>query len=361
MRALFVVLCAAAAASSPACGPSAPAVQHEVTAGGELLTSDGRLREPGWSRQQLQHWNAAQVHDAPKLRQWDFFSVMDDAKAANVTLVDLGFAQAATVGVVDFATGRKTETTTLKDPADVFTLSPAIEGAASLVQTGAPVLAFDTGADHSSVSIALPMTVFGAAASGALLIARRPAMQYLSLATPFAGDAHQFFYEQKLPGMAADGTITIGAQSWTFAGASAVMDWGRGEWPSSATWRWAAASGDAGGATLAFNLGEGFGDASAGTENVVVAADVAHKLGTVDWTHDAQNPLADWTFRARDGRLTLTLHPIAQEVGGLELGTKHSRLHKAYGRYAGSVVLDDGRTVAIDGMLGFAEEMELAW
>ncbi len=348
-----------------ACSDPGRPPQHEVTAAGELLTDDGRLREPGWSRRQLQHWDAARVHDPARLRQWDFFSVESDAAAVNLTLVDLGFAQVASVGVVDFKTGTAHGTSWFAAAGDAFVLSPAVEGAASLTVQGAaaPTLAFTTTADTTTVAVDVPSSLLGDAAKGGFTIHRRPSMEYLSLATPFSDDPHQFFYEQKIPGMSADGMLTIGGDSYAFAadGASATMDWGRGEWPPTVTWRWAAATGTVDGKPLAFNLGEGFGDATAGTENVVVSADVANKLAEVDWSHDPNDLMKDWTFHARDGRLALTLHPLAQEVGGLDFGAKYSHLHKAYGRFSGTIVLDDGRAVTVDNLLGFAEEEELAW
>jgi hypothetical protein len=345
-------------------GAHGPATQHEVTAAGELLTSDGRLREPGWSRRQLQHWNPERVHDPARLKQWDFFSVADAKSAVNLTLLDLGFAQLATVGVVDFASGA-TSTSVVKSPGDFFALSAAVEGSGSLVPLGAtqPALGFTTTAEGSAITIDVPASLLGAAAWGALTVHRRPTLEYLSLATPFDEDPHLFFYEQKLPGMSAEGTLTLGTSVHTFAAddSSAVMDWGRGEWPATILWHWAAASGSVDGAGLAFNLGNGFGDDAAGTENLVLRGDVGHKLSRVDWTHDESDPMHDWSFAARDGRLTLTLHPVAVENGGLDLGVDHYTLHKAYGRYFGTVVLDDGTTVTIADLPGFAEEMHAMW
>jgi hypothetical protein len=342
----------------------ATAGQHEITQAGELLTTDGRLREPGWSRRQLLHWDVGRVNDPTRLRQWDFFTILAPDAAVNLTLVDLGFAQVCSVGVIDFASGQKHETLDLKEvKGDVFSLSSAVEGSASFTEDGAagPAMTFTTDSDSSRVEIAIPASLLGEAATGAFTIQRSPTMPYLSLATPFDEDPHFFFYEQKIPGMSADGNVTVGARSWSFAGAGAVMDWGRGEWPSSVTWRWAGASGTVDGVTLAFNLGEGFGDHRAGTENLVVRGDVAHKLGDVAWSHDATDPTRDWTFQSADGRLSLVLHPIAPETGGLELGGKYSRLQKGYGRFSGTIELDDGETVRLDGMLGFAEEEQLAW
>jgi hypothetical protein len=346
-------------------GCSADAAQHEITAPGDLLTEDGRLREPGWSSRALLRWDPARVHDPAQLRQWDFFTIANADAAVNLTLVDLGFLRVATVGVVDLVTGEVLESQLIAGSQDAFTLSDTVDGSASLVESGAtaPAMAFTADGDTTAIAIDFPTSAIGGAVQGTFTITRRPGMPYLSAATPFDDDPRLFFYEQKIPGMTAEGTITIGARTFALAAAdtSAVMDWGRGAWPPTATWRWAAASGVVDGAPLAFNLGEGFGNPAAGSENLIVADDVAHKLATVDWTFDPDDPLADWTFEAPDGRASLVLHPVAPEVGGLDFGSVFSRLTKAYGTFSGTLVLDDGRTVTLTGVPGFAEQMQLSW
>jgi hypothetical protein len=331
--------------------------QHEVTAAGELLAPGGTLREAGWSRRMLQTWDASKVNDASKLRQWDFFTVQSDSAAVNLTLTDLGFIQLASVGVVDYAKSAKHDASLFKGGGDVLALSGALEGDASLTAGGVTAMHFHTSGDTTQIDFSIPMSLLGEAAQGSFTIHRRPTLEYLSLATPFAGDPHQFFFEQKLEGMTADGTVTVGGSSWTFSSASAVMDWGRGQWPQSATWRWAGASGVSGGKTLSFNLGEGFGDDTHGTENLIVYDDVAHKLGRVSWTH-GDDPLADWSFHG-DG-VSLVLHPVAKETGGLDFGAKYSHLKKGYGTFSGTLTVD-GLTLAVDNLDGFAEEEELAW
>jgi hypothetical protein len=185
-------------------------------------------------------------------------------------------------------------------------------------------------------------------------------MEYLSVATPFVDDPRLFFYEHKIPGMRADGELSIGAARWTIGAAAATMDWGRGAWPSRAVWRWAAAQGIVDGVEVAINLGEGFGDDSAATENVILYGGRAHKLGRVAWVREGEDPLRPWSFESADGRVRLTLAPTAKETGGIELGDLYSRLQKGYGRVAGRLMLDDGKAIDVD-LVGFAEEMSLSW
>ena len=86
-----------------------------------------------------------------------------------------------------------------------------------------------------------------------------------------------------------------------------------------------------------------------------------HKLAEVDWTHDPDDAMAPWTFRSRDGRLSLVLTPIAIETGGIDLGRLFQHIQKGYGTLSGTIVLDDGTTLEIEGLRGFAEEVDLSW
>jgi hypothetical protein len=320
---------------------------------GVLLADDGRLREPGWAPQQVLQWNRDKVADATKLRQWDFFTILDENAAVNLTLADLGFVQAATVGLVDFPSNTTQKgAISIVGAADTLTLSPGVDGLAVFAPGGvAAAMQFVSNPQGTKIDIVMPAS-FGDAATGSFTLTRPAA--YLSLATPFDDDPHDFFFEQKIPGMAATGSLTLAGRTWSFgSGAVAVMDWGRGQWPSMPNWRWAAGSGD----NLAFNFGEGFGNPSAATENLLIAADLPHKLAAVSWTHDTTNPMADWTFSGSG--VSLTLHPLATETGGLDLGADYQHLQKAYGHFSGTITTDN--TTFPIAALGFAEEVSISW
>ena len=60
--------------------------------------------------------------------------------------------------------------------------------------------------------------------------------------------------------------------------AQALLDWGRGVWEYESTWLWSAGMFYCGGHKIGFNLGCGFGDTSAATENMVFVDGKASKL-----------------------------------------------------------------------------------
>ena len=350
-----------------ACSASAGG-DHEVVRTGPLLDRRGQLREPGWARRQLLAWNPAVLAPDAALRQWDFVALQDEANAVNITLFDLGFVQLGSVSLIDLATSEKRESSTVRlSQSDAFELSAALDGDARFQLDGAlrPALAMKTTRDATTttltVEIAIDTPLSGPPATASLQATRPGAMEYLSLATPFADEPQQFFFEQKVPGLRASGTVTVGDRTATFVDAPAVIDWGRGVWPDAVTWRWAAASGVVDGKTIALNLGEGFGDDRHGTENMVVVDGKLHKLGRVGWQFDAAVRTTPWQFVDGAGQVSLQLQPAGEETGGLDFGDRYSRLSKIYGVWSGTITLEDGTALALDGLRGFAEQMQLAW
>ena len=65
---------------------------HEVTKRQDLLTPDGSLREPGWSRKLIQTYKRSQIK-APKFRikEWDYYLVLNEDFAGAFTLSDDGY------------------------------------------------------------------------------------------------------------------------------------------------------------------------------------------------------------------------------------------------------------------------------
>ena len=76
---------------------------HEVKAAGLLLDETGELREPGWSRSQVQKYRRAMIK-APKFRikEWDYYLVTNDKFAAAFTVSDDGYIGLQSVSLLVF-------------------------------------------------------------------------------------------------------------------------------------------------------------------------------------------------------------------------------------------------------------------
>ncbi|NKU17606.1 DUF2804 family protein, partial [Rhodococcus hoagii] len=111
-----------------------------------------------------------------------------------------------------------------------------------------------------------------------------------------------------------------------------------------------------------FNIGYGFGDTSAASENMVFVGGVAHKLDRVmfhlpEGTYDA----APWKFSSNDGRFEMVFEPILDRAAAVDFKVLRSIQHQVFGRFTGHVVLDDGSRMEVTDLLGFAEEVRNRW
>ena len=110
-----------------------------------------------------------------------------------------------------------------------------------------------------------------------------PDMDTMVIATPF-DRKHAFYYNQKINCMRASGTITYGEETFTLHPDTdfGTLDWGRGVWTYDNTWYWGSGNGYAEGCVFGFNIGHGFGNTKAATENVIFCNGKAHKLDDVE-------------------------------------------------------------------------------
>ena len=119
------------------------------------------------------------------------------------------------------------------------------------------------------------------------------------------------------------------------------------------------ASGKMGG----LNLGSVFGDETHGTPDCIIVDGHLTKLGRVAWTYDVSHATDPWTFTSDADGVSLTHVPTNEfvEVVKTDLGFYKTEIHKPYGPWSGTVRLDDGTEIEIDGVLGGAEYVETTW
>lgn len=341
----------------------------EITERGPLLNADGTLRVAGWSRRETLTFNGEAIHGEPlsRLRRWDFFAVQNTAGTFSLTVMDIGFITLCAFDWLDLRTG-ETATAALPKLSDEveISLSDGGYGKTRCGRRGAPspVLSFDTVGDERRLRFDFPATSWGPAVAGNFVVREHAEQDYLALVTPFPPDPYSFFYEQKIPGSETEGRLQIGVTTYTFAATDAVafMDWGRGVWPRQLMWRWGGAGGRlADGRRFGLNLGNGFGDTSYASANLLVIEGKAHKLGIVNWTYDRAHLDKPWRFRSPDGRVDLTLTTTHPAKTGVNLIVKYADMAKTYGALKGTITLEDGSTIDLDTPTAFAEDVQIRW
>ena len=116
-----------------------------------------------------------------------------------------------------------------------------------------------------------------------------------------------------------------------------------------------------GGHTLGLNLGYGFGDTGAATENVVILDGRIHKLAEVRFDYDPADFMEPWHMVSPNGRLELEFVPFKERVARSNLLLITSEVHQMFGRYRGKVVGDGGEAIEVRDVTGFAEEHHARW
>ena len=186
------------------------------------------------------------------------------------------------------------------------------------------------------------------------------------MCTPFEKPG-QFYFNQKINCMRAQGKVTLGDREYVFdpEDSFAVLDWGRGVWTCRSTWYWGSASGMVDGVPFGFNIGYGFGDTSAATENALFYGGKLHKLSQVTFHIPRKNGqehyLAPWTFDSDDRRFRMKFRPILDRAACPSAGVVRSGQHQVFGSFTGTAVLDDGTAVRLKELLGFAEKVDDRW
>ena len=111
------------------------------------------------------------------------------------------------------------------------------------------------------------------------------------------------------------------------------------------------------GKAFGFNIGYGFGNTKAATENILFYDNAAHKLDDVTF-HIPENSYMDpWTFTSSDGRFEMSFMPVLDRAAKLDFKVLVSDQHQVFGRMSGRAVLDDGTNLEIKDVLCFAEKV----
>lgn len=371
-------------------------VQTEITEPGPVHNPDGTLAAPGYSKRMIRSYSRSSVRSpAFHLKEWDYYCITDGIRGVALTVADNGYMGLVSASFLNFADGSPEERT--KSIIKPFTFgkfrmpeSTAVSSSLVRYADSKCEFAFETvleeAASHGSVPggadsdlsgrftprrrrLSCRMEDFsgGKPFAAEILLLDEPA-ESMVISTPFPGNPRAFFYNQKINCMPASGFAECGGDRHEFKSESAfaVLDWGRGVWTYDNTWYWASASGLSGGKRFGFNLGYGFGDTSAASENMLFYDGESHKLDQVSFHIPESSPgecdwTGEWLFTSNDGRLELSFRPVIDRAARLDALVLLSDQHQVFGRFSGTAALDDGTRLEIRDLFGFAEKVRNKW
>ena len=334
---------------------------HEVVKSHNLLDENGHLIEPGWSKSLIQKYDRNMIKKRKtRIKEWDYYYIMSNSNkfCLCLTISDLGYLGMYSVSFVDLEN-------TVEHTQSELTAFPL--GKTNLPSTSAKGdVAFknknlDISFAHSGSSRFIKMNykTFDnkQGISCDIKLTDEP-QDSMVIATPWVEDKKAFYYNQKINCMRASGTVTYKGKTYTlnsdfdFAG----LDWGRGVWTKDNYWYWGSGSGQINGIPFGFNLGYGFGDTTAASENVIFYDGKANKFDDVVF-NISDNYTDPWTIKSSDGRFDMDFTPIIDRNALIDVKVIVTDQHQVFGKMNGTAVLDDGTKIELRDFICFAEKV----
>ena len=343
-------------------------MQHEITTVIPLLDEKGNLTQAGYAKKLLPVYDRSKVKGGlMRLKEWDYYYVGNDKFGVALTIADNSYMGLDSISFLSF---EEEPWEITKSPMRILTLGKtglpptSAEGVSTIFGKGYSLL-FRVADGKRVLQAHMDNFKDGQAIDIDVTLTDEPE-ESMVICTPFDKPGH-FYYNQKINCMRASGTVKIGEACYTFEPDSSfgVLDWGRGVWTYHNTWYWGSASGLVHGVDFGFNIGYGFGDTSAASENMLFFNGRAHKLSQVtfeipmkDGKEDYLNP---WKFTSDDGRFEMTFEPVIDRASCTDFKVLKSDQHQVFGRFSGTAVLDDGTSLVVQDLMGFAEKVENKW
>lgn len=344
-------------------------MQHQITTSKPLLNEKGRLAEPGYAKSLLSVYDRNAIK-APiwRIKEWDYYYIGNDDYGVALTIADNSYMGLDSVTLLDF----RIPWQHTKSPMSAFPMGktdfPPSSKKGDVIHSGKHhQISFQKEKHLRTLTFHIDSFYHGNPIEGKIVLAD-PEDESMVIAVPFAGKPKHFYYNQKINSLAAEGEVLFAGKRYTFKpdNSFGVLDWGRGVWTYKNTWYWASASGLIGNVPFGFNVGYGFGDISAATENMLFYNHKAHKLDQVAFhipTNAAgkEDYMKPWTFTSNDSRFEMEFQPVIDRHADSNVLIIRSDQHQVFGRFNGKAVLDDGTVITVEDLMGFAEKVYNRW
>lgn len=336
--------------------------QMEITQKTPLLDDNGSLVKPGFCRTNLYVYRRNAIRANPfRIKEWDFYQVTTARYTVQVILADISMGGFGSVSVFDMETGERCEHMEI-----------------SLLTRGKLGLAENDDIPHQELFRKKDFRLRIVCEEGrrhlrvekpgkidvCIHLELMPQLEYLTMAVPFPGKPQHFYLNKKMNSMPASGHVKVGNISFTLNPETdfAVLDWGRGVWPYRCSWYWGNGTHRLpDGSLFGFEIGWGFGDMSAASENMLFYNGKAHKIEQIYLDKDATDWMKPWRFRSSDGRFEMTMDPTFDNYTSSRIGPVGNQCHQVFGKWNGAAILDDGTKLEIQDMLAFCEFSDNRW
>lgn len=334
---------------------------HEVTKVQRLLNEDGTLKEPGWSRKLYQIYDRNDIKKrATRIKEWDYYLVLANDYGVAFTISDDGYIGLQSVSLLDFrgTPWEHTETVLNAFPMGKLKMPSTTDKGDIMYKDKRLYLEYKKRGNMRKIVCVFKNFHEGKTFTCDLNLTQ-PDGDTMVIVTPWKEDKHAFYYNQKINCMRASGTCTYGSETYTFNSDTdfATLDWGRGVWTYDNTWNWGSGNGIINGKDFGFNIGYGFGDTTAASENIIFYDGVGHKLDDITFNIPEDSYTKPWTITSSDKRFEMTFTPIIDRSAKIDVKLIVTDQHQVFGKMNGIAVLDDGTKLEVKDLVCFCERV----
>ena len=333
----------------------------EITTTQQLLDRKGNLLSAGYAR----HMNF--VYDKKKtklpslrLKEWDFYQVhFDDRYVLQLTLGHVSYAMQISAALLDLTTGQKREFGLLKRCTRAFKAAmpcnPEVANKISYESKNLQVLLETT--DKYRTLCLTATDFYGIKAEITLMLTNvNKAKEKMVIATPFF-KKRRWYLNYKENCFVVNGRARIEDVCYDIKNGFGLLDWGRGVWPYKHSWVWGNGGTKVNGKHFGFNIGWGFGNTEAATENMFFYDNKAYKLGHVKEIAVGDN----FRYVDDEGRFEFEVETLFDNHTRTRMLWVNNECHQRFGIWRGKVKLDDGRVIEVPPFTAFCEHANNKW
>ena len=314
--------------------------EREISEPVDLCLPSGRLNPDavGWSRTPL---HRANLRGWGRAKRWEYWGVVTPRWCVGLVVSSLDYAGVCSLWVLDRETGDTWEAEAVPPLGRGVELPVGTTGVARVVSKQLTIEVGDGLLRATAPGVEVDLTV---GAGG----------ECLGVAVPWT--SRRFQYTVKDVSRPVAGRIEVDGASYDVTEGWAVLDHGRGKWPYSITWNWAAGSA----ADRGLTLGGKWTDGTGITENALFVDGRLHKIADeLTWDYDRTDWQRPW--RIHGPRVDATFTPWHEKVSRTNLLVLAGETHQCFGEWSGWASTDEGERVALDGLVGWAEEARNRW
>ena len=335
-------------------------MQHEITKRGKLLDENGKLTEPGWARDLLLEYDRNAIK-ARKLRikEWDYYIVINDSYAVALTIADNSYMGLVSATLLDFEAAKEhTESAMELFTKGRYKLPSTSHSGVTEFHNKRVDMKFEKTTGRRNISCQFREFYQGKDLEVDIVL-QQPDMDTMVIATPWSEDEKAFYYNQKINCMRASGKATFDGRDYIFSPETdfGTLDWGRGVWTYKNTWFWGSGNGIVNDKPFGFNIGYGFGNTAAASENIIQYDGKANKLDQITFNIPPDSYMKPWTFSSNDGRFEMDFVPTIDRAAKTNALIFSTDQHQVFGKMNGKAVLDDGTVLEIKDLRCFAEHV----